>query len=176
MPVKKAEIILHPVRMRIIQALAGGKRMTAQQLLDRLGDVPQATLYRQLKKMTDAGVLLVAEEIPVRGTLEKVYMLPEKGAEISDEELKQASAEDHLALFMQFAASIIGGYGRYLQQPDADLFKDGVSYRQISLYLTDEENVRLIRSIWDLLKKAANNEPNEQRRRRLFSVIGFPDG
>lgn len=176
MPLKKAELILHPVRMRIIQELVGGKRLTAQQLLDRLKDVPQATLYRQLKKLTDAGVLLVADEIPVRGTWEKVYMLPEKGAEFSDEELKQASAEDHLTMFMHFVSSLIGGYGRYLRQPDADLFKDGVSYRQIALYLTDEEHVQLLRSIWDLLKKAMNNEPNEQRRRRLISVIGFPDG
>jgi predicted ArsR family transcriptional regulator len=175
---KKAEIILHPIRMRIIQTLIRGERMTAQALQQQLDDVPQATLYRHLKKLTDAGVLKVAEEIPVRGTLEKVYALSAGGAEISAEELRQASGEEHMALFMQFAANLISEYGRYVQSatPAApDLEKDGVSLRQYSAWLTDEENLQLLRDIRSLLQKAMQNEPVEGRKRRLLAILDFPE-
>ncbi|WP_158602364.1 helix-turn-helix domain-containing protein [Cohnella endophytica] len=167
-------MILHPIRMRIIQALINGSRMTSQQIQERLEDVPQATMYRHLKKMVDAGVLEVAEEIPNRGTLEKVYRLPEKGAIISAEDLKRASPEDHLSFFMNYAAQIIGEYGNYVKQPDLDLVQDGVSYRQISLYLSDEENIQLLTALWEILMKAIQNQPDENRRRRLISIIDFP--
>lgn len=173
---KKAELILHPVRMRIIQALIRGDQMTAQQLQERLPDVPQATLYRHLKKMVDGDVLEIVEEIPNRGTLEKVYRLPAHGAEISVSEMQQASPDDHMAYFMNYLASLIGEYGRYLQRPDAELVKDGVSYRQYSVYLSDEENMQLLYAIRDMLKKAMANEPDGKRKRRLISIIDFPEG
>ena len=68
----KADIILHPVRLRILVAL-GGTKLTAQQLVRLLPDVPQTTLYRQLNLLTRHGVLEVAEERRVRGTVERVY-------------------------------------------------------------------------------------------------------
>jgi len=149
--------------------------MTAQQLQERLADVPQATMYRHLKKMIDASVLVVVDEIPNRGTLEKVYMIPAKGAEISVEELKQASPEEHLTYFMNYAVNIIGEYGRYLQHSDVDLFKDGVSYRQTTVHLSDEENIQMLVAIREVLTKAMQNEPNENRRRRLISIVDFPE-
>lgn len=175
MATKKAEVILHPIRIRIIQALIRGEHMTTQQLQERLQDVPQATLYRHLKRMVEAGVLAIADEIPNRGTVEKVYMLPEKGAEISREELEQASTEDHLVYFVNYAANLIGEYGRYLQSGSIDLYRDGVSYRQYSAWLSEEENLQVLREIRDILAKAAQNKPGGNRRRRLFSITDFPE-
>jgi len=171
---KKADVILHPIRMRIIQALIRGDRKTAQQLQEILQDVPQATLYRQLKKMVDANVLVIVDEIPNRGTLEKVYMLPEKGAEISIEELLKASSEDHLAFFMNYVASIIGEYGRYLDHSERNLVQDGVSYRQYPIYMTDEENMEFLLAMKELIVRAMQNEPDEKRKKRLISIIDFP--
>lgn len=170
----KPDIILHPVRMRIIQTLISSKQLTAQQIHEQLADVPQATLYRHLKKLADANVLVVVAEIPNRGTLEKVYELQENGANISEEALKQASAEEHLAYFMSYAAHMIGEYGNYVQQPGFDLFRDGVSYRAASLYLSDEENLELLMGIKALITQALHNKPAAHRRRRAISITGFP--
>lgn len=148
--------------------------MTAQQLQEVLQDVPQATLYRHLKKMTDAHVLTIVDEIPNRGTLEKLYMLPSKAAEISQEEFMQASADEHFSYFMNYIATLIGGYERYLNQ-DFDLVKDGVSYRQYDAYLSEEENLELLYAIRDLINKAMSNEPDPSRKKRLISVIHFPE-
>ena len=53
-----ADLLLHPIRLRILVGLLG-RPMTAQQLGEVLEDVPQATLYRQLNKLAQAGVLEV---------------------------------------------------------------------------------------------------------------------
>lgn len=172
---KKAEVILHPIRMRIIQLLTSGRKMTAQQLQDELCDVPQATLYRHLKKLLESGVLVVAEEIPVRGTVEKVYALPEGNAHVKAEELTGAGPEEHVTYFMQFAAHLIGEFGRYANRPDLNPEKDGVSYRTQTLYMTDEENMRLLLAIRGLLAEAAKNGPGEGRQSRLFAIIDFPN-
>ena len=44
----KAEMIVHPIRLRIIEALHG-RELTSRQIADSLDDVPQATLYRRRK-------------------------------------------------------------------------------------------------------------------------------
>jgi DNA-binding transcriptional ArsR family regulator len=161
--------------MRIIQALLRGEKLTAHQLQQRLTDVPQATLYRHLKKMVEAGVLDIAEEIPIRGTLEKVFVLADHGAHITAEDLRDATADDHMSLFMNFLAGMIGEYGRYIQHSGLDLMKDGVSYRQFSVYLTEEENLQMLYAIRDILKQAMENEPNEHRRKRIVYLVDFPE-
>ena len=44
----QADLLAHPVRLRIILALSQNEEMTAQQLGEALTDIPQATLYRHL--------------------------------------------------------------------------------------------------------------------------------
>ncbi|MFD0872395.1 MULTISPECIES: helix-turn-helix domain-containing protein [Paenibacillus] len=171
----KAEVVLHPIRMRIIQCLADGEQLTAQQLNERMPDVPPATLYRHLKKLQEAELLVIAEERPNRGTLERVYMLPEHAEGMSVEELKQAGPEDHLSYFINFMAQIIGDYARYVRHPSFDLFQDGVIYRQMPLYLSDQENLELLHRIRELMLQAAENEPTPERRQRLVTTIVFPE-
>ena len=43
------EVLLNPVRMRIIQKMAARKSMTASDLCDRISDVPRTTMYRHIK-------------------------------------------------------------------------------------------------------------------------------
>ena len=56
----KADLVLHPIRIRILMALAGEHR-TSQQLADNLRDIPQATLYRHIARLAKAGIIEVAE-------------------------------------------------------------------------------------------------------------------
>lgn len=58
----KADALLHPVRMRIVQVPAQGRALTAQQLAEALTEVPQATPYRHLQKLVESGVLIVVDE------------------------------------------------------------------------------------------------------------------
>jgi DNA-binding transcriptional ArsR family regulator len=172
---KKAEVILHPIRMRIIQCLISRKQMTAYQLQEELSDIPQATLYRHLRKLKETGILIVSDERPNRGATEKVYTLPEQAAVLTQDDLRHATSEDHLTYFINFAAHLIGEYGRYVQQPDVDLVRDGFSYRQVPLYLTDEENLEMLYALRDVFHKYIENKPDANRRKRIITVIGHPE-
>jgi len=171
----KADLILHPVRVRIIGLLAGGRRLTARQMVERLGSVPQPSLYRHLKKLVKGGVLAIEDERRVRGAVERIYGLAQGRARLTAEDLAEASREDHMRYFMTFIASLLDDFASYLEQQDVDLFKDGVGYGQVPLYLSDREFDDVAEKIRDVLTRAAANQPTAGRRRRTFSTIVVPE-
>jgi DNA-binding transcriptional ArsR family regulator len=168
-----ADVLLHPVRLRIVQALAG-RRMTSTELAAALGDVPPATLYRHIGTLAGAGVLAVAEERPVRGITERVYVLAEGAASLGPEDLRTATREDHLRYFTVFLAGLLGDFGRYLAAGEPDLAADGVGYRQVPLELTDQELAELVGRIGAAVAPALANRPGPGRRRRLLSTVMMP--
>ncbi|WP_338472401.1 helix-turn-helix domain-containing protein [Niallia sp. XMNu-256] len=174
MNTSKMKVILHPVRMKIIQALINGKEMTAQELSKWAEDVPQATLYRHLNKLLDAGFIKVVQENPVRGTIEKVYALKEPDVQ-SQKDFLKLTKEEHLELFLTFTAQLMSLYENYLNQDEFDLVKDGVSYTMANLYLSDEEFMELVQGIGMLIQSALKNEPTFERRARNIATIIIPD-
>ena len=63
---KKVDMMLHPVRLRILLTLVGN-RLTAQDLAQALPEIPQATLYRHIHHLVGAGLLSIDETRSVRG-------------------------------------------------------------------------------------------------------------
>ena len=118
---KKADVIFHPVRMRIVQALFGERRLTAQQIAALIEGPSIATLYRHLNRLIDAQVIQVVEERPIRGTVEKVYALAgEQAASFSADESRQASANEQKHNFNILLGTLQGDYERYLDQGTRD--------------------------------------------------------
>ena len=139
MPTSRADLMLHPVRMRLLVALAR-RRLTARQLSELLPDIPQATLYHHLGLLTHAEFLRVVSERQVRGAVEKLYAFAEDHTLLTRADLANASPEDHLRYFTIFVTTLIGDFARYLQQNQPiDLFADGAGYRETPFYLSDEE-------------------------------------
>lgn len=167
-------MLLHPVRMRIVQALAGGERLATAELAERLADVPAATLYRHLGALTDAGVLAVVELRPARGTPERTYALVQGAGSLTAQDLAHATADDHLRYFTMFCAGLIDDFGRYLTAGPADLVTDGVGYRQVPLWLTDTELAELAGRLAASLAPVLGNEPSDGRRRRMLSTVLMP--
>lgn len=100
-----ADVVMHPVRLRIIQQIGGGRRTTAE-LRAALPDVAQATLYRHVAALVDAGVLAVVDERRVRGTTERTLALGERGAQIDRAELAEMDALALQQAFLAFLASL----------------------------------------------------------------------
>jgi DNA-binding transcriptional ArsR family regulator len=171
----RTNLILHPVRLRLLTTLAR-RQLTAHQLSELLPDIPQATLYHHLGTLTRAGLLRVVSERQVRGAVEKLYALADDNATLSQADLASASREDHLRYFTLFVATLLGDFSRYLQQ-DApiDLLADGAGYRQVPFYLSDDEFVEMVTALNRALLPYLGNQPSPNRRRRLFSTIMFPD-
>ena len=70
-----ADLLLHPVRLRIVQAFLGDRALTTSGLRTELSDVPAASLYRHVARLVAGGVLAVVTERRVRGALERTYVL-----------------------------------------------------------------------------------------------------
>lgn len=169
------DLVLHPVRMRIVMTLAG-REMTAQQLAEALGDVPPATLYRHLKRLTEANVLTMVAERRVRGTLEKVYTLSRQGAFVDPQEFAALSREDHLRYFTSFVASLLDDFSRYVHKEEPlNLIADGVGYQKFPLELSDEEFMEVAKGINAAIVPHLNNPPAPGRKRRIFATIVVPD-
>jgi hypothetical protein len=175
MGARKADLVIHPVRLRIIQAFGAGRRLTAQQVAELLPDIPHASLYRHLKVLADGGVLEVVAERPVRAVYEKVYALVRSATNVGPDEYAPQSADEHRRYFTTFAGLLLGDFERYLAaHPAPDLGADGVAYYQMPLYLSDEEYRQLVASMQSMLRPLLARGPVAGRRRRLLSIIAMP--
>ncbi|GAA1530438.1 helix-turn-helix domain-containing protein [Dactylosporangium maewongense] len=168
-----AELLLHPVRLRIVQAFLGGRDLTTLRLRELLPDVATATLYRQVATLAEAGVLEVVEERRVRGAAERTYRLHSEAMIVGPEAATQLTVEQHRAAFAAFTAGLLADFDRYLARGDVDLGRDLVGYRQLALHLTDEELTELIAEQREAAARRAELPP-EGRTRRLLSTILMP--
>ena len=66
---KTVELLLHPVRLRVVHALSGGRTLTTAQLRARMPDVSKATMYRHISLLALGGILEVDGEERVGGTI-----------------------------------------------------------------------------------------------------------
>lgn len=170
-----ADLLLHPVRLRILQALSGTSPLTTSQLHGRLPDVSPATLYRHVSALADAGVLEVAGEKRVRGAVERSYRLCEEKAVIDPAARATMTREEHRRAFTAFSAALLADFDRYLAHDKADPAKDGVVYRQAAVWLTEEETITLVAQITELVTALAANTPGGGRARRYVSLVVTPD-
>lgn len=173
MHLSHAELLLHPVRMSIVIALAG-RSLTARQIASELPDVAQASLYRHLGLLVDGGILAVATERPVRGTVEKTYTLVEHAGRLTPEALNALSSADHLRAFTVFITSLLGDFGRYLNHATTvDPLADGLLYNKGAIYLNADELEQVKGGIRSLLGPLLAN-PAEGRKRMVFATLMLP--
>jgi hypothetical protein len=166
-----ADLLLHPVRLRIVQAFLGERPLTTSELSAELSDVPSASLYRHVARRVDAGVLQVVSERRVRGALERTYMLRLAAASIGPDEIASMSADEHRQAFMAFVAGLLADVDRYLQREDADPLRDGVGYRLAGMWLDDAEYAELLRDLVRMLQPRLANAPRKGRRRRILATV-----
>jgi uncharacterized protein len=172
--VTSADLLLHPVRLRIVQAFLGDRALTTSTLNAELADVPAASLYRHVARLVNAGVLAVVAERRVRGALERTYVLRVSAASIGLDEVAQMSADEHRQAFMAFIAGLLGDFDRYLARGDIDPLRDGASYRLAGLWLDDAELAELLREVQRVFQPRLANPPAPGRRRRILGTVLLP--
>ncbi len=169
-----ADLLLHPVRLRIVQTFLGDRALTTADLRGELPDVPPASLYRHVARLVNAGVLSVVSERRVRGALERTYVLRVTAASINLQEIEQMSREDHRHAFMAFVAGLLGDVDRYLEREDFDPVRDGAGYRLAGLWLNDAEFAEFMRDLARVIQPRLANPPALGRRRRILGTVLLP--
>ncbi len=169
-----ADLLLHPVRLRIVQAFLGDRALTTSELRRELPDVPPASLYRHVARLVDAGVLSAVAERRVRGAVERTYVMRATAATIGLDEIERMSRDEHRHAFMAFVAGLLGDLDRYLEREDFDPLRDGAGYRLAGLWLDDAELVELMRDLARVVQPRLANAPAPGRRRRILGTVLLP--
>lgn len=171
------DAMLHPIRMRIMTTLAGSEGMTPQQLAETMPEVPQATLYRHINRLTESSLLTVIEERQVRGTIEKVYVLNNSvQTHLGREDMQNLSKEEHMHYFNTFLVTLMEEFSIYLRQTKkVDYAADGVGYSQVILYMDDAEMLtfsqKINEAILPYLADTGEGHVNHRKKRILSTVL-----
>ncbi len=168
------ETVLHPGRLRIVHALMD-RELTARQLSAELSDIPQASLYRHVGRLVDAGVLRVTREERVRGGTQRTYTVVKSAVTLGPRDLDTASSADHQRYFAAFVGALVAGFEQYLRTTDADPTRDGVAYQQIPVWITPAESRQLAAAITDLVQPLRMRTHGRRRRRATFAMVLHPD-
>jgi hypothetical protein len=172
--VASADLLLHPVRLRIVQAFLGDRALTTSELSAELADISTASLYRHVGRLVDAGVLAVVAERRVRGAVERTYVLRLTAASVGLDQLATMSADEHRQAFMGFVAGLLGDFDRYVSRGDIDFLRDGVSYSMGGYWLDDVEFADLLRDLARVLQPRMTNAPKPGRKRRVLASVSLP--
>ncbi|MFF5218031.1 helix-turn-helix domain-containing protein [Micromonospora sp. NPDC000442] len=168
------ETVLHPGRLRIVHALMH-RELTARQLSAELSDIPQASLYRHVGRLVDAGVLRVTREERVRGGTQRTYTVVESAVTLGPHDFDAATPSDHQRYFAAFVGALVAGFEQYLRATDAAPTRDGVVYQQIPLWTTPAESRQLAAAITDLVRPLRTRSEGQRRRRTTFAMVLHPD-
>lgn len=169
-----AELLLHPVRLRVVHALSGGRELTTGELYARMPEVPKVTLYRHVALLAEAGFLEVADEHRVRGAVERRYRLRQDRPSIDGDAAAAMSLDDHRRGFAAAMVVLIGEFNAYLDREGANPTADSVSYRQGTLWLSPDELTGLVSELLTVLQPRLSNRPAAGRAPYLLSPILFP--
>jgi hypothetical protein len=170
-----ADLLLHPVRLRILKAFLGDRILTTNQLAAELDDVPSGSLYRHVALLVKAGVLQVAAERRVRGAVERTYVLRLVAAQLQPDEVAAMTVEEHTHAFQAYVAGLLADFDRYVGTGTPDPARDGAGYRVAAMWLTDAELAELVRDLTTVIQPRLANAPRKGRRRRMFYSVLLPE-
>jgi len=170
---KLMECLTSPVKCKLFLDIEAGQT-TAKELAACNENIPQATLYRYLKKMVADGILEVLEERQVRNVREKVYgVAVDVEAEIQ-KMIADNSGEGYLSLFRQFCSGLTQEFQAYAARADIDILQDGSGFRMMPFYATATEQKELARKIWELILPYQEQEAASGRQMRHVAVVFTP--
>ena len=120
-------------------------------------------------------MLEVIAERRVRGGIERTYGVIAAAVSLTSDELETATADDHFRYFATFVGTLLADFAAYLETSEFDLVADRVGYRQVALWLTDDEFDEMVAGMSRAVQVNLDNEQTPERRRRLVSTIVMPN-
>jgi DNA-binding transcriptional ArsR family regulator len=161
-------VLLNPVRMRIVQHLSFLESATVGKLVELMNDVPRTTLYRHINMLYDRGLLTVVKEEKVRGTYEREYAL--NTAKLH-EDLESNIIEKSVYTLM---VKLLADFEVYFKTQGSDPIKDRLFLAENTLLLSDMELGQFTDELFVVVKKYMNFTAEPERKPRVISIISSP--
>lgn len=168
-----ARLLLHPDRLRIVEAFLGDRELTTADLRAELRDIAPASLYRHLTRLIDAGVLEIVAERKVRGTVERTYAKRSR-LNVSRDEMAALTRDERRRTFLGYVANLLADIDRYLERDDIELRRGGATFRIAALWLSDDELNELAAEFVELLQPYLDRPATPDRTRRILRTIVLP--
>lgn len=167
-----ADVVMHPVRLRIIQQL-GGRQLTTAQLRQALPDVTQATLYRHIAALVDAEILAVVAERKVRGTTERTLAIGSRLAVADLDELRAMDDGQLRSAFLAFLGQVGENFDRFLASGDRSL-RDFLGFHLSPLYVVAEDLPKIQAALIEALGPY-QTDPGDGRQRVALATALIPE-
>ena len=167
MKTEVANVIMNPIRQRIIQYLLVHERGTVKEIKMELSDIPSASLYRHIKILNDHEFLVVVEENRIRGTVENVYQLNRAALEVDD--------ESGTAVQMSLL-SLCASFAKYFSSGHANPRKDLLMLTSCTLTLTDEDFIKFLTELNEVATKYMTKPVTEKSVSRQITLVSSPVG
>ncbi|MEV0799707.1 helix-turn-helix domain-containing protein [Kribbella sp. NPDC050281] len=172
-PAPVAELLLHPVRWRIVQRVLG-RELTTTELKHDLPDVPATSLYRHVAVLIEAGYLTVVRERRVRGTTERTLSLDQtKVGRIDEREARAMTPEQHRQAFLLMLTRLAADFDRFVERGDLYSRLDQLGYSQLALYVDADDLTTLREGLNALLEPHLQEQPGKER--LTLSLVSLPD-
>lgn len=175
MDIKKLlDCMKNPVKCQIVLSLEQKSILTAKELLDSSDSIPQATLYRALKKMEEEKIIEVASQVQKRGTVEKSYKLVDSISTMNNSILSTNDGNMYAYMFSQFVTELLLEFNEYSKQDDINITKDGSGFSVVPIYATTDELKAYGEKIKKILQPALKRKSSKQTIHSFATIITPP--
>jgi DNA-binding transcriptional ArsR family regulator len=161
------DLILNPIRTRIIQVLSTKEMITASELCEKINDIPRTTLYRHINILLENNILLVVAEKKIRGSLERTLALNTEA--MSQINTMENAPQNVLGFLMNKYAR----FQNYWDGENADPVRDKLFLSNSVVMLNDQEFDQFLSEVWGLIQKY-NYQFADGRKARDISIISLP--
>lgn len=115
----KTEVLIHPVRLSILQYLCIHKKATTSEIISSLPAVSKASIYNHIRLLEQNQIIEVVQENRIRGTIEKIYSL------------KKVAKNNDFNAILTFLLSLLSDFQKYYEKepdPTKDMLFAGRDY------------------------------------------------
>lgn len=169
----ETDLILHPLRFRLLQSLLG-KQLTTRQIAEDMPGIPVSSIYRHLKTLLDAGLVQVVETNRIKGTEEKIYTVGELPT-VAEEDLSGNGGKDRQRYFAAYMSYLLKRFSDFIATDGLQKMEiERAGFTETLFYATPNELDELAVKLNSALQPLLLQEKTSQRQRQLFSVITFP--
>ncbi len=166
------KVLMHPIRIKIIQELSIKKTATTKELQLSCGDCAQATLYRHIKALVEHEVIKVVSSHLINGITEKVYGISEDLGSKIIKNPDEMTKSDYMNLFTQFILALLTDFSNYFDEDNAlENAINSIGFSTSVFLLSDKEMVEMQSELSAVFIKRLNNLPSNERRMRKLSTI-----
>ncbi len=164
MTLQTNEILMNPIRTRIVQYFLTHDTATSTEVVSELSDIPRATLYRHITVLEENEILTIVNRTKIRGATERTFRLNRE---------KLSTGGDASQNAFSILMGLYRDFDRYFASESPDPVRDMILLKSFDLMLSDREYNAFLMEMLELIHSYAGRDP-EGRTARCLSMISSP--